>query len=91
MFSGIAHQKFEQLNELHDSDYSISDNSDKSDESSSDDSSIHSNAIPLQTKNNNTNITLRRSTRTREVPFVSIIILFVIFVFNFYIVLDVQV
>jgi len=67
MFSGIAHQKFELLNELNDSDYSISDSSDKSDS----DSSTHSNDKPLQPKENNT-ITLRRSTRKKEVPFVSI-------------------
>lgn len=67
-FSGIAHQKFEQLNELNDSDYSISDNSDESDS----DSSTHSNVEQLQQKENNTNITLGRSTRKKDVPFVSI-------------------
>jgi len=62
-FSGIAHQKFEQLNEFNDSDYSISDESDS-------DSSIHTNLETVQSKNTHT--ALRRSTRQKEVPFVSI-------------------
>lgn len=62
-FSGIAHQKCEQLNEFNDSDYSISDSSDS-------DSSIHTNLKTVQPEN--TQISLRRSTRQKEVPFVSI-------------------
>lgn len=58
---GIAYQKFEQLNELNDSDYSISDESDS-------DSSIHTNLKTVQLEN--TNISLRRSTRKKEIPFV---------------------
>jgi len=66
-FIGIAHQKFEQLNELNDSDYSVSDKSDESDS----DSSIYTN--PKKTvESENTHISLRRSTRKKEVPFVSI-------------------
>jgi len=62
-FSGIAHQKCEQLNEFNDSDYSISDSSDS-------DSSI--NTILKTVQPENTQISLRRSTRQKEVPFVSI-------------------
>lgn len=61
--SGIAHQKFEQLDEFNDSDYSVSDESDS-------DSSIHTNLKTVQKEN--THISLRRSTRKKEVPFVSI-------------------
>jgi len=62
-FSGIAHQKFEQLNELNDSDYSISDESDS-------DSSIHTNLKTVQPEE--TQISLRRSLRKKDVPFVCI-------------------
>ncbi|KAL5243229.1 hypothetical protein ACI65C_010639 [Semiaphis heraclei] len=58
---GIAHQKCEQLNEFNDSDYSISDSSDS-------DSSINTNFKTVQPEN--TQISLRRSTRQREVPFI---------------------
>ncbi|XP_060835772.1 origin recognition complex subunit 2 [Rhopalosiphum padi] len=58
---GIAHQKFEQLNEFNDSDYSISDESDS-------DSSIHTNLKTVQP--DNTHISLRRSIRKKEVPFI---------------------
>lgn len=61
-FPGIAHQKFEQLNEFNDSDFSISDESDS-------DSSIHTS---LTSQPKTTNTPLRRSTRQKEVPFVSI-------------------
>jgi len=60
-FLGIAHQKFEQLNEeFNDSDYSDSDESDS-------DSSVHTNLRTVQPE-----ISLRRSTRKKEVPFVNI-------------------
>ncbi|KAL4122052.1 hypothetical protein QTP88_014457 [Uroleucon formosanum] len=55
---GIAYQKFEQLNEFKDSDYSDSDESDS-------DSSIHTNLKTVQPE-----ISLRRSTRKKEVPFI---------------------
>ncbi|XP_003242165.1 origin recognition complex subunit 2 isoform X1 [Acyrthosiphon pisum] len=55
---GIAHQKFEQLNEFNDSDYSDSDESDS-------DSSIHTNLKTIQPE-----VSLRRSTRKKEVPFI---------------------
>ncbi|XP_027845326.1 origin recognition complex subunit 2 isoform X1 [Aphis gossypii] len=58
---GIAHQKFEQLNELNDSDYSISDESDS-------DSSIHTNLKTVQPEE--TQISLRRSIRKKDVPFI---------------------
>ncbi|XP_022166769.1 origin recognition complex subunit 2 isoform X2 [Myzus persicae] len=57
---GIAHQKFEQLNEFNDSDFSISDESDS-------DSSIHTS---LTSQPKTTNTPLRRSTRQKEVPFI---------------------
>lgn len=72
MFSEIAHQKFELLNELDDSDYSISsENSEKSNESDSD-SNVHSDVEIVQPKVNDTNISLRRSTRKKELSYVSI-------------------
>lgn len=72
MFLGIEQQKFEQLNELNDSDYSISD-SDGTDENESD-SSIHEKPIPP--KENSTKTPLRKSTRKKEVPFVGYLFLF---------------
>lgn len=72
MFSEIAHQKFELLNELDDLDYSISsENSEKSNESDSD-SNVHSDVEIVQPKVNDTNISLRRSTRKKELSYVSI-------------------
>jgi len=66
----IAHQKFELLNELCDSDYSVSsENSERSNESDSD-SSVHSDVRPIQPKENNTDISLRRSTRKKELSYV---------------------
>lgn len=71
MSLGIAHQKFELLNELYDSDYSISsENSDKSSESDID--SVHLNVETVQPKANDTKILLRRSTRKKEVSYVII-------------------
>lgn len=73
---------------MNDSDYSISDNSDESDS----DSSTHSNVKPLQPKESNINNSLRRSSRKKEVPFVSICVIYC-FYFYFYIInnLDVQI
>lgn len=82
IYIGIAHQKFEQLHELNDSDYSISDKSDKSDESDNDsDSSDQSNVKKLSSELNNTNVSLRRSTRKKEVPFVSVYCYFFYYIF----------
>uniref|UniRef100_A0A2H8TVW7 Origin recognition complex subunit 2 n=1 Tax=Melanaphis sacchari TaxID=742174 RepID=A0A2H8TVW7_9HEMI len=58
---GIVHQKFEQLNEFNDSDYSISDETDS-------DSSIYKSPKTVQPEN--THISLRRSMRKKEVPFI---------------------
>lgn len=76
MYLEIAQQKLEQLNELIESDYSISDKSDESDS----DSSIHSKIKSNQPKV----VNLRRSTRKKEVSFVSIIVSFIsIFYFSY--------
>ncbi|XP_050432230.1 origin recognition complex subunit 2 [Adelges cooleyi] len=58
----IALQKLEQLSELNDSDYSVSEKSDESDS----DSSVHSETKKIQPE---INTNLRRSTRKKEVPF----------------------
>lgn len=50
-----------------DSDYSVSDKSEESDSDSSD----HLNTNTVQLKENNSSVSLRRSTRKKEVPFVS--------------------
>lgn len=83
MFSGIANQKFELLNEQCDSDYSMSsENSDENNESDSD-SSVHSNVETVQPKVNNTNISLRRSARKKEVSYVSVYYIFTLFAILF--------
>jgi hypothetical protein len=58
------------LNELNDSDYSISD---KSDESDSDSNDLNDNILQPQV-NLSRDVSLRRSCRKKEVPYVSIII-----------------
>lgn len=71
IYLGIEHQNIEQLNEANDSDYSICD---KSDESDSDDST-HSNIQRTQLEvPQNTNLSLRRSTRKKEISFVILFI-----------------
>jgi len=59
-----------------------SENSDKNNESDSD-SSVHSNVETVQPKVNNTNISLRRSTRKKHVSYASIYYIFTVFVFLF--------
>lgn len=81
MFLGIEQQKFEQLNELNDSDYSISDSTDENDSDSS-----------IQPKENSTQISLRKSTRKKEIPFVGHVLLFHFSIFIYlsvYVCLDV--
>lgn len=81
MFLGIEQQKFEQLNELNDSDYSISDSTDENDSDSS-----------MQPKENSTQISLRKSTRKKEIPFVGHVLLFHFSIFIYlsvYVCLDV--
>jgi len=56
-----------------------SENSDKNNESDSDFSSVHSNVEPEQPKVNNTNISLRRSTRKKDISYVSIYYIFTLF------------
>lgn len=54
-----------------DSDYSVSDKSDESDSDSSSHSNVKTEVKTAQLKVNNSSVLLRRSTRKKELPYVS--------------------